>query len=155
MTIEIDFIGPDDKPALLALSTPEYLAPALAAVNEMNFKVHTVQTAEEFASKFAQFQYQVVIIEECFNCALPEQNAALLDLQKMPMNRRRHATIMLVGTGFQTFNAMQAFQQSVQAVVNPAELSGLTSLIQKVTLDNDAFLHMYRDTQTRIAQGKA
>ncbi len=155
MSIEVDFIGPNDKPALLGISTAEYLAPALAGVSELGYKVHTAETHQEFLSRFVQFQYQVVIIEDCFACATQEENAALKSIQTMSMNRRRHAMFMLVGAGYQTFNVMQAYQQSVHAVVNPAELTGLSTLIQKVVMDNELFLNCYRETMTRIAQGKA
>ena len=73
----------------------------------------------------------------------------------MPMGLRRHAVIILIGNSFQSLHAMQAFRQSVHAVVNPADLHGLKQIIQQVVADTDLFLIMYRDSQTRIAQGKA
>ncbi len=154
MSIEVEFLGPNDKPALLGISTAEYLAPAYAGVSELGYKIHTAETHQEFLSRFVQFQYQVVIIEDCFACTTPAENLALTTIQTMPMNRRRHAMFMLIGAGFQTFNTMQAYQQSVHAVVNPGELTGLSTLIQKVVMDNELFLNCYRETILRIAQGK-
>ena len=154
MNSELEYIGPDDKPALLGLTTPEYLAPCLAALTEMGYKVHSVSEHDEFLVRFAQFQYQVVVLEEAFACAAIAENKALGQLQVMPMNRRRHAAMLLVGPAFQTLNPMQAFQQSVHAVVNPAELPTVNSVIHKAVMDNDLFLNCYRETQMRIAQGK-
>ena len=85
----------------------------------------------------------------------PEENQALRNVQLMPMGLRRHAVIILIGNSFQSLHAMQAFRQSVHAVVNPADLHGLKQIIQQVVADTDLFLIMYRDSQTRIAQGKA
>lgn len=154
MNNELEYIGPDDKPALLGLTTPEYLAPCLAALSEMGYKVHSVTEHDEFLVRFAQFQYQVVILEETFACATPDENHALRQLQFMPMNRRRHCTILLIGAGFQTLNPMQAFQQSVHAVVNPVELPTVNAIVHKAVMDCDLFLNCYRETQLRIAQGK-
>ncbi|HSH94617.1 MAG TPA: hypothetical protein VK968_10770, partial [Roseimicrobium sp.] len=73
----------------------------------------------------------------------------------MPMMNRRHSTIILVGPSFQSLHPMQAFQQSVHAVVNPDEIANLAQIVQKVTADNDLFLNAYRETMMRLAQGKS
>jgi len=45
---------------------------------------------------------------------------------------------------------MQAFQQSVHAVINPSGLFLLKQLIEKAVADNSLFLHSYREAQTRM-----
>ena len=44
---------------------------------------------------------------------------------------------------------MQAFQQSVHAVINSSEIFLLKQLIEKAVADNDLFLHSFREVQTR------
>jgi len=65
------------------------------------------------------------------------------------MNQRRHATVILLGESFQTFTPMQAFQQSVHAVINSSELFLLKQLIEKAVADNTLFLSSYREAQSR------
>jgi len=43
---------------------------------------------------------------------------------------------------------MQAFQQSVNAVINPSEIFLIKQLIEKSVSDNNSFLHSYREAQT-------
>lgn len=152
--MEFDFIGPNDKPAMAILSTPEWLEAAKAALFELGYKVHTPTTHEEFSSRFGQVQYQVIITEVLFAATKPSENVSLVTLQRMPMTLRRHAAIILLGEEFHTLNAMQAFQQSVHAVVHPHELSTLPQIVQQVVADNDLLMGIYRDTQLRMAQGK-
>ena len=45
---------------------------------------------------------------------------------------------------------MQAFQQSVHAVINSSELFLLKQLIEKSVADNTLFLHNFLDQQTRV-----
>ena len=71
----------------------------------------------------------------------------------MPVNQRRHATIILLGNSFQTFTPMEAFQHSVHAVVNSSEMFLLRQLIEKAVADNDLFLHSFRDVQHRVYTG--
>jgi len=154
MSIEFEFISADDKPALLALTNPEYVAVAQTVLGELGFKVHVATNHDEFATRFSQIQYQVVLIEEAFACPSIAENYTLANLQWMAMGQRRHTVIILLGPSFETLHAMQAFQQSVHAVVNPNELATLGPIIQKVVADTNLFLHIYRDAQSRAAQGK-
>src|SRR5437660_8029372 len=149
MPTQFEFIGATDKPALLAFSTPEWLEAAMTALNELGYKVHTAATHGHFLIRFSQIHYQVVILEEMFAANHIGENHTLQALQLMPMAQRRHATIILFGASFQTFTPMQAFQQSVHAVINPSELFLLKQLIEKAVADNSLFLHSYREAQTR------
>ncbi|HTD88301.1 MAG TPA: hypothetical protein VK850_17140 [Candidatus Binatia bacterium] len=150
MSSKFDFVSSTDKPALLAFSTPEWLEAAMAALNELGFKVHTAATHGDFLIRFSQIHYQVVIVEELFAANSITENLTLQALQAMPMGQRRHATIVLFGNSFQTFTPMQAFQQSVHAVINPSELFLLKQLIEKAVADNSLFLHSFREAQNHL-----
>ncbi len=150
MTERFDFISTTDKPALLAFSTPEWLEAARSALIELGYKVHTAATHSDFLVRFSQVRYQVVVIEELFAANTMEENATLRALQQMPMSQRRHATVLLLGDSFQTFMPMQAFQQSVHAVVNSAELFLLRQLIEKAVADKELFIHSFQQAQLRV-----
>lgn len=151
MSDQFDFISPTDKPALIAITTPEWASTAEMALLEAGYKVHSISSHSEFPGRFSQVAYKVVIIEEQFAGTPANENLALQTLQKMPMNLRRHATIILIGGSYQTFNALQAFQQSVHAVVNFSEMPLLAQLVQKIVADNDMFLTNFREVQQRVA----
>lgn len=150
MADRFEFISATDKPALLAFSTPQLLESARTELNELGYKVHTAATHGDFLIRFSQVRYKVVIIEELFAANTIDENLTLKAIQTMPMSQRRHATIILFGDSYQTFTPLQAFQQSVHAVINSAELFLLRQLIEKAVADNDLFLHNYRETQSRV-----
>lgn len=150
MSTKFDFISATDKPALLAFSTPEWLDAAKTALTELGYKAHTAATHSDFLIRFSQVHYQVVIVEELFAANDISENTTLHALQNMPMSQRRHATIILFGNSYQTFTPMQAFEQSVHAVINSSELFLLKQLIEKAVADNTLFLHSYREAQNRV-----
>ena len=120
------------------------------ALQELGYKVHTAATHSDFLMRFSQAPYQVVLLEELFGANTPEENLTLRALQNMPVNQRRHATILLIGNMFQTFTPMEAFQHSVHAVINSSELFLLQQLVEKAVADNQIFLQSYRETQARL-----
>lgn len=153
MSSSFDFLTTSDKPALLALSTPEWQELAKAALSELGYKVHQAATHSDFITNFTQVAYQIVVIEECFAADTAPENRSLTYLQTVAMQLRRHATIILVGDSYTSFNPMEAYLQGVHLVVNRSEMLLLIQFIQKAVADNDVFLHGYRETQRRIAQG--
>jgi hypothetical protein len=150
MTASFDFVGNEDKPGLIAFSTPEWLETTKAALQELGYKVHTAATHSDFLTRFGQARYQVVVVEELFGANTPDENLTLKAIQNMPVNQRRHATFLLIGESFQTFTPMEAFQNSVHAVINSSELFLLKQLVEKAVADNNVFLHNFRETQNRV-----
>jgi hypothetical protein len=150
MSSKFEFISTTDKPALLAFSTPEWMEAARTALAELGYKVHTAATHGDFLIRFSQVRYHLVIIEERFAANDITENLTLQAIQQMPMSQRRHATIVLLGDSFQTFTPMQAFQQSVHAVINSSEMFLIKQLIEKAVADNTLFLHSYREAQSRL-----
>ncbi|MBM3882080.1 MAG: hypothetical protein FJ387_20560 [Verrucomicrobia bacterium] len=153
MSPELDFIGPTDRPALALLSTPEWLAAAKTALLDAGYKLHAPRTHAEFASHFAQIQYQLVIAELSFAAPAPAENLSLLNLQSLPMSQRRHAVLILLGEPFQTLEPLAAFQHSVHAVVHPADLPNLERIIQKVVAETSLLYSVYHGVQAQLARG--
>jgi hypothetical protein len=150
MNGSFDFVGSEDKPALIAFSTPEWMDAVKVALNELGYKVHTAATHSDFLIRFSQARYQVVILEELFGANTPDENLTLKALRDMPVNQRRHAVVLLVGNSFQTFTPIEAFTNSVHAVINSSELFLLKQLVEKAVADNDTFLHSFREIQNRV-----
>jgi hypothetical protein len=150
-----DFVSAEDRPALIAFSTPEWLEVAKTALRELGYKVHTAATHTDFLVRFCQTHYHVVVVEELFGAHTIDENFTLKSLQTMPVNQRRHATIILLGDSFQTFTPMEAFKYSVHAVINSSELFLLKQLIEKAVADNSLFLHNYREVQNSIYSGSS
>lgn len=147
---DFDFVGQNDRAALLALSTVDVLTMAKADLAEMGYKIHAVHTHEQFEGRYYMVNYQVVMLEETFSGSSTFDNPSLRLLQNMTMQLRRHAVFFLIGEGYETGNTMQAFAQSVHCVINYADMSMLSQVIQKTVAENDLFLSTYREAQNRL-----
>ncbi len=151
MALEFELLGADDKPALMVLSTTEYIEAAQSALQQLGYKVHHIASHDEFPNKYGQIPYQVVVTEERFAGSGLGSNPTLQYIQTLPMAQRRHSVFFLIGESLQTMHPMQAYVHSVHAVVNPAELSSLGQIIQRVVGENDMFMFAYRDVVAKLA----
>src|SRR3984957_13201727 len=150
MTGSFDFVTTEDKPALIAFSTPEWLETVKTALRELGYKVHTAATHSDFLVRFGQVHYQVVIVEELFAANNLAENLTLSARQAIPVNQRRHATVLLLGDSFQAFTPMEAFKHSVHAVISSSEMFLLKQLVEKAVADNNFFLQSFREVQNRV-----
>jgi len=150
MAETFDFLSPTDQPALVGISTLEWLGKVRAALSELNYKVQLAANQEDFIVRFNRTHYQVVIVEESFAVASPAENAALGILQRMVMAQRRHAVILLIGQQFASLDRLQAFQQSVHAVIHPNELDHLREIVQQVVADTELFTQSFVEASVQI-----
>jgi len=154
MADRFDFVSATDRPALLALTKPEWITVVQTALSELGYKVQKIGTHLEFPSRFAQVPYQILVIEDGFAETPLADNMTLQIVQALPMNQRRHTTIVLIGENYETLNALQAFQMSVHAVINYSEMPLFRQLLKKVISENDSFLSNFREISQRVSQGK-
>lgn len=150
--VDIEIIGPQDQPALLAITSPEVLEATQRTLTEMGYKVHAAENHEQFVTRYDRVTYQIVIMEESFAGGNLLSNPTLRWVQNLPMNHRRDATVFLLGESLETLNALQAFSLSVHCVVNYNEFQMLAELVHKTVAENELFLATYRDAQRRAAQ---
>jgi hypothetical protein len=149
---EFEFIGPNDEPALLAITSPEPLQTVKTVLAQMGYKVHVVDSHPQFETRYNQVNYHVVVIEENFAGGSILDNPTLRMVQSLPMAQRRYAVFFLIGTTFESLNTLQAFAQSVHCVLNLAELPMLQEVVQKTVAENDMFLTTFREVQRRVYQ---
>ena len=150
---DFEFLGTNDKPALICVASPEWGGVVQAVLTDLGYKAFMLTDPAEFNARFAQIQYQVVVIDENFGGSLAE-NVTLAHIQKLPMAQRRHSVFILLSNLFESLNTLQAFQQSVHNIVNYNDLSVLAQVIQKTVSDNSLFYLNYVEIQKRVNQGK-
>jgi hypothetical protein len=145
MNPSFDFISPSDKPALLGISTVDWLAKSRSDLADLGYKVHVAANHEDFLEQFNRAQYQVVVIERLFASPSQEDNQSLASLQRMSLSQRRHSVIFLLGDNLQSLNPFQAFQFSVHAVINCSEMDSFKPIVRQIVAENDLFLQVFRD----------
>ena len=59
--MDFDFLTANDKPALIAMSTPELQETAKNALEQLGYKVHTAVNHGEFLHKYGQVDRKSVV----------------------------------------------------------------------------------------------
>ena len=146
-----DFFELGDKAALIC-SDPNTGEAAKATLRDLGYKFHTAETPDRAIERIRYTNYDCIILHENFAGSSIRSNAVLNFLAGLPMTQRRFWFVCLVGNSFKTFDAMQAFAQSVHLVVNPADLPNLTAILKKGIAEQESLYRTYKETESVLGE---
>lgn len=127
----LDFFEPGDLTSLVCVDMPEIQRVIVDQLGELNYKIHTGLFVEDILLKLRAHAYHVVVVAEQFNGSDLESNAVIAAAVAMPLAQRRKQFIVVIGSSFQTADEMQAFQHSVDLVVNTADAANLKPIVRR------------------------
>jgi hypothetical protein len=142
---KMEFFELNDKTALICAdpSTAEF---AKSTLKELGFKYHAVDTPELAIERIRYTSYDCILVHENFAGASLRSNVVLNFLSSLSMAQRRGSFVSLIGPSFKTFDAMQAFAQSVHLVVNPSDLPNLEPILKKGLAEFEQLYRVYKET---------
>lgn len=127
----------------------DMMAPVL---KKMEYVVTRLKSHQEGIEKLNFNQYDLVIINERFDGAEPNNNTLLKFIEPMTMDVRRKMFVVLTGKNFRTFDNMSAFVRSVNLVMNESDFGNFELILKKGMNDNQMFYRVYN--QMLVETGK-
>src|SRR5436190_11330256 len=119
----LDVFEPGDKTALICMDVPEMERLVVEQMRELSYKVHTGFYIDDLLFKLRTHTYDVLIIAENFGAMKLEENPLLAEAVHSPAAQRHRQLLVLVGASVKTGDEMQAFQHSVDLVINLADIT--------------------------------
>jgi hypothetical protein len=146
----IDLFEPGDKTALVCVDVPEVQRLVVENLSELEYKIHTGLFVDDIMLKLQSHLYEVVIISEHFNATNLETNPLLLATLELSPNQRRRQLIVLVGSGVHTDSEMEAWANSVDLVVNLADVPNLKHVLRRAVLRTEQFYQPYNNITVEL-----
>ncbi len=140
-----EFFELGDKTSLIC-ADPQTTEVAKATLQELGFKFHTAETPELAIERVRYTNYDCIILHENFAGTSLRSNMVLHYLAALPMSQRRYSFVCLIGPSFTTFDAMQAFGQSVHLVLNPVDVANFGPILKKGLAEFELLYRTYKET---------
>src|SRR5947208_10686048 len=128
---ESSFLDIGDNTALVCVDHQQYQKIVVPQLIDMTYKVHLGLFEEDVILKLKTYSYDVVVIYENFKGSKVETNPLLREMVKRPDARRREHFVVLLSHRFATNDAMSAFVQSVDQIVNIADLANFKPVLRR------------------------
>ena len=142
---KIEFFELGDKTSLIC-ADPATAEVAKNTLRELGFKFHSVESPELAVERIRYTTYDCILVHENFAGSSLRSNMVLNYLAALPMAQRRYTFVCLVGSSFKTFDAMQAFSQSVHLVLDPVDLPNLGPILKKGMAEFEQLYRVFKET---------
>jgi hypothetical protein len=125
------FFDLSDNTALVCVDHQQYQKMVVPQLIDMTYKVHLGLFEEDVLLKLKTYSYNVVVVYENFKGSKPQNNPVLRAMVKRPGTERRQHFLVLLSHQFPTNDAMSAFVQSVDLIVNIADLANFKPVLRR------------------------
>ncbi len=134
-----------DNTALVCVDHQQYQKIVVPQLIDMTYKVHLGLFEEDVLLKLKTYNYDVVLIYENFKGSKVENNPVLREMIQLPDTRRREHFVILLSHRFATNDAMSAFVQSVDQIVNIADLANFKPILRRGVTQHRELYHSFNE----------
>lgn len=128
---ETPFVDLGDNTALVCVDHQQYQKIVVPQLIDLNYKVHLGLFEEDVILKLNSYSYNVIVVYENFKDNTLETNPILREIRRQPDAQRREHFVVLLSHRLATNDAMAAFVQSVDHVVNIADLANFMPVLRR------------------------
>jgi hypothetical protein len=139
------FIDLGDNTALVCVDHQQYQKIVVPQLIDMTYKVHLGLFEEDVVLKLKTYNYDVVIIYENFKASKLETNPLLREMIRLPDARRREHFVILLSHRYATNDAMSAFVQSVDQIINIADLANFKPVLRRGVSQHRELYHSFKE----------
>jgi len=139
------FFDLGDNTALVCVDHQQYQKIVVPQLIDMTYKVHLGLFEEDVLLKLKTYSYNVVVIYENFKGSTVQTNPILCEMVKRPGSQRREHFVVLLSHRFATNDAMSAFVQSVDQIINIADLANFKPVLRRGTTQHRELYHSFHE----------
>jgi hypothetical protein len=142
---ESAFLDLGDNTALVCIDHQQYQKIIVPQLIDLAYKVHLGLFEEDVLLKLQTYSYNVVIVYENFKNSTLETNSLLHEIRRQPDVQRREHFVVLLSHRFATNDAMSAFVQSVDQIINIADLANFKPVIRRGVAQHRELYHSFNE----------
>jgi hypothetical protein len=139
------FFDLGDNTALVCVDHQQYQKIVVPQLIDMTYKVHLGLFEEDVLLKLKTYTYDVVVIYENFKGSKLETNPILREMVAQTGTHRREHFVVLLSHRFATNDAMSAFVQSVDLIINISDLANFKPVVRRGTTQHRELYHSFNE----------
>lgn len=148
-----DFVGEGGATVLVCEPDPAVREKIGAGLKASGYQVTAPASAKDALKAMRFHLFDVVVLNELFDTANPDENDVLQYLENLNMSTRRRTFVALVSDRYRTSDNMAAFNRSVNITINLKNIDDAAKIVKQGVADNRAFYHVFQETLQKM--GKA
>ncbi len=116
------------------------------ALESRDYKIQYAKSPEHAVHKMKFTHFHFIALHENYGNKDLDSNTVYKTLIELPMVTRRNIFVALIGKNFKTLKNMQAFQKSVNVVINEKDINKLEDVLKKSISEIEIFYKVFKET---------
>lgn len=147
-----DFIEEEEKTALLCEQDIVIREQIVSVLDMLEYHITVCDSARDAMKKMRYHIYDLVVVNETFDCVNPDANGILIYLERLNMAIRRDVFVLLVSSRFRTMDHMMAFNRSADVILNPENITDFEKVLKRGLAEHDLAYRVYRETLKKLGR---
>ncbi len=148
-----DFVGEGGATALVCEPDAAVREKIGGGLKALGYQVTAPASAKEALKAMRFHLFDVIVLNELFDTANPDENDVLQYLENLNMTTRRRTFVALVSEKYRTMDNMAAFNRSVNITINLKNIEDAGKIVKQGVADNRAFYHVFQETLQKMGKG--
>jgi CheY-like chemotaxis protein len=138
--------------AIICLDDPAQQEACHKVLTSLGYAPHIIPNQVKALEALRQIPYRLFILDVAFDGTSPETNIVLTFVRERPLEQRRYLFVALCGAGFMTADAMLAYSQSVNLVINHADVPQCGSVLIQHMAEHERLYRVYRELRQQMGK---
>jgi PleD family two-component response regulator len=145
-----DFLMEEAKTSLVCVMDQGLQQKINPILTDLEYLNTVAEDARDALKKMRYHTFDLVILDELFDCKNYHSNGLLIYLQHLPMVMRRNIFSILLTNRFRTMDNMEAFHKSVNMIINKTHIDEFKKILLRGLADNEIFYKVFNNTAKKI-----
>lgn len=145
-----EFLEAGAKTAVICEPVPARRAEIRTVVESMKYHILESENARDTLKQMRFHDFDLVVLNERFDTRDPEMNHVLKYLGQLNMTSRRNMFLVLLSERLRTMDKMQAFNKSVNLIVNLDDMENFSRILQAGLADHGRFYRVFKEIFTQV-----
>ncbi len=145
-----DFLEEEAKTSLVCIPDQETQKKINPILIDLQYHITIAESDRDALKKMRYHTFDLVILDELFDCTNYNSNSVLIYLQHLPMVMRRNIFLILLTNRFRTMDNMEAIHKSVNMIINEANINEFKKILLRGIAENEVFYNVFKTTAKKI-----
>jgi predicted Zn finger-like uncharacterized protein len=147
-----NFVEEEGKTALICEESPEVIKKVCEVLKIMEYHITEAENTRDALKRMRYHDYDLVIVNEAFDTANPDDNGVLIYLERLSMAVRRKTFVAMISRRYRTMDQFMAFSKSVNMIINSRNLNQIGGILGRGLTERDLFYRVFNDSLEAVGR---
>ena len=143
---------PNGMQALICLDSPEHQAACQQTLQALGYTADVMPNQFKALEYLREVPYRLFVLDAAFDGTSLDTNLVLTFLRERPLDQRRYQFVVLCAPDLVTADAMTAYSQSVNLVINHADMPNGGAMLAQHLAEHELLYRTFREMRQQLGK---